>query len=241
MALNTFGNNPNPTGTQLDQNFAALANVSLIATVISGTNTLALAVLTTGPSIPAYTNFITFTGVAAASNTGAVTAQVGSLAALNVYKDTSAGPVALTGGEIRQNCTIGLRYDSSLNAGAGGFHLIAQTALSGGTVSGVLNAASGLQVGSSTSTITRLMSGTASITWTVVPANSTQQSLVALTGVAVNDSIAVGPPASVVTGSGFFGYVPAAGTVAVVAFNPTAASLTPAAGLYRVTAIGGTP
>jgi hypothetical protein len=237
----SFSNNTTPTGPQLDADLAALGNISLLPATVSGTNALTLTLLTNVPTVSAYANYMTFTGIAAATNTGATTAQVGSLSALNVYKDTAGGPVVLAGGEIRQNCTFALRYDSALNSGAGGFHLIAQTALAGGTVSQVVNFAGGLQVGSSISTISRLMSNNVSLAWGVVGAQATSQLTVTLTGCAVNDSIAVGPPNSIVPGTHFYGYVPVAGSVILVAANITAGTLTPVSGFYRVTAIGGTP
>jgi hypothetical protein len=65
-----------------------------------------------------------FTGIAAATNTSAVTAQVSGISGTpNVYKDTISGPVLLSGGEIIGLCAFGLFYDQALNAGAGGFHL----------------------------------------------------------------------------------------------------------------------
>jgi hypothetical protein len=107
----------------LDDNFAALGALTAIPSVITGTNTLAVAPLATTPTISAYGNYQAFSGVAAGTNTGAVTAQVSGLGALSVYKDTISGPVALAGGEIVTGNLVVLTYDSSLNAGAGGFHL----------------------------------------------------------------------------------------------------------------------
>jgi hypothetical protein len=241
MALPTlFANNTAPTGPQLDADLAALGALTLLPGTITGTNTLTLTLLTNVPTISAYANYMTFTGIAAATNTGATTVQVGSLAALNVYKDTAAGPVVLSGGEIRANCTISLRYDSALNSGSGGFHLISQTAPAGGTVSELVNFSAGIEVGSTTSTITRFFSRLATINWAVVAAQGANTSLVA-SGNSINDSIVVGPPASVVPGTAFFAYSAAAGTIAVVAMNITAGTLTPFNGVYRLTTIGGTP
>jgi hypothetical protein len=62
--------------------------------------------------------------VAVASNSGATTARVGSLAVLPVYKDKSGGPTALAGGEIIIHNFVTLIYDAALNSGGGGFHLM---------------------------------------------------------------------------------------------------------------------
>ena len=78
------------------------------------------------PSVPSYANYAVFSGVAAATNTGGTTVAVNSLSALTVYKDTVAGPVALSGGEIVAGNVLYLIYDSALNTGAGGFHLNSQ-------------------------------------------------------------------------------------------------------------------
>lgn len=236
-----FSNNTSPTGPQLDACLAALGNITLLPGTAAGTNAITLTLLTNVPTISAYANYMTFTGIAAATNTSAATAQVGSLAALNIYKDTPGGPVVLSGGEIRQNCTFALRYDSALNSGSGGFHLIAQTALSGGTVSQIVNFAGGIQFGTATdSTIARILSNNISLTWGVIASLGTAQNTITLGGVAVNDTVSVGPPATVVPGVFFFGYVAAASTVVVVANNFTAGTLTPPSGFYRVATIGGT-
>lgn len=238
----SFSNNTSPTGPQLDADLAALGNITLLPGTVAGTNAITLTLLSNVPTISAYANYMTFTGIAANTNTGATTVQVGALAVLNVYKDTRGGPVALTGGEIQSGCTFALRYDSALNSGSGGFHLIAQTALSGGTVSQIVNFAGGIQFGTATdSTIARILSNNISLTWSALIPGTTGSNTITLTGVAVNDAISVGPPASVVPGTFFYGYVSAAGTVVVVANNYTPAStLTPVAGFYRVAAIGGT-
>ena len=55
-----------------------------------------------------------------ASNTGAFTLNPSALGAIAVYKDTSAGPVPLSGGEIVAGNTVQLIYDTSLS----GFHLV---------------------------------------------------------------------------------------------------------------------
>ena len=118
-----FANVTSATGTQLDANNAALAALTPIPCTVAGSNTLTLTPSTAAPSVAGYANYGIFSAVAISANTGAVTAQVSSLAALNVYKDTAGGPVLLSGGEIRVGNLLVLTYDSALAAGAGGFHL----------------------------------------------------------------------------------------------------------------------
>ncbi|HEV2225076.1 MAG TPA: hypothetical protein VGR84_18940 [Candidatus Acidoferrales bacterium] len=105
-----------------DQQFAALALCTIIPCTVTGANTLTMAPLSGTPT-PVYNDLAAFSGIAASTNTGAVTAAVGGLAALPVYLDTSSGPVALSGGEIAADNAIFLMYDATLNSGGGGFHL----------------------------------------------------------------------------------------------------------------------
>jgi len=140
MALpNTFATKTAATGLQLDENFNALGVLVPIPCVVAGTNTVTMTPATTNtPTVLAYSNYRLFSGVVATSNTGAVTIQVGSLAALNAYKDSPAGPIALSGGELRAGNAFTAEYDSALNSGVGGFHIWSTTVLSGGTISGSL-------------------------------------------------------------------------------------------------------
>lgn len=118
-----FASLTSATGAMLDGNFAALGAISPIPCAVSGTNALTLTPALAAPTVVAYANYGLFSGVAVANSSTSVTAQVGVMAPLAVFKDTAAGPAALTGGEIRAGNVVGLLYDSSLAAGAGGFHL----------------------------------------------------------------------------------------------------------------------
>ena len=122
---NSFSTVTQAQGSWLDENFAALGAITPIPCTVTGTNTLTLTPLANAPSITAYSALQLYCCVAAHTNTGATTAGVGSLAGLSVYKDTSAGPAALAGGEIVIGNFVALAYDAALNAGAGGFHLVA--------------------------------------------------------------------------------------------------------------------
>ena len=96
----TFAALTTATGQQLDNNFSALGALTPIPCSVSGTNAITMVTALNTPSVPSYANYAVFSGVAAATNTGGTTVAVNSLSALTVYKDTVAGPVALSGGEI---------------------------------------------------------------------------------------------------------------------------------------------
>ncbi len=142
----TFGPLTGPIPlTDLDLNFAAVGALTIIGCGVTGTNAISMAPHTNAPVVSAYANYMVFSGIAAADNTGAVTAGIGSLSSLPVYKDSPTGPVLLTGGEIQQGNLFTLTYDSALTAGGGwhvqtGINSSAGTFLSlgGGTLTGPL-------------------------------------------------------------------------------------------------------
>lgn len=190
---------------------------------LAGTNTITGTQQTSGSgslattiAITAYQNGMQFCGIAVQTNTGATTFQVGALAALNVYKPSASGPVALAGGEIVQNCALTLYYDSTLNAGAGGFHLIsALTAVLGMTIlPAFVRASVGIQIGASTQpTLTALNNGSATLAFTSIVPGDTQEKLFSMTGVSLSDRIAWNFPQPVSSGLVLTGYVVAANTV----------------------------
>lgn len=112
------------TGQELDNNFNALGVLTVLPCTVTGTNALTMSLLINTPTISVYSNYLVFSAISAASNTGAVTASVGGLPALSVFRDTPGGPVALLGSEIVIHNAFLLLYDSALSSGAGGFHLI---------------------------------------------------------------------------------------------------------------------
>lgn len=126
MAWITFAALTTVPLSDLDENFTQLAVQSVNPCAVAGTNTLTLTLLSPSnqPPVAAYADYLALSAVAALTNTGAVTAQLGSLAALPVYKDTNSGPAALVGGEIVAGNLFILVYDAALNSGAGGFHLV---------------------------------------------------------------------------------------------------------------------
>lgn len=120
------GFNPSTTATlpQLDGNFNILSALVPIPCTVGGLgNDLVLTSTTGAAALTSYANYMQFIGVVVAANTGPMTARVGSLAVLGIYKDTAAGPVALTGAEIKVGNIFILIYDSALASGAGGFHI----------------------------------------------------------------------------------------------------------------------
>ncbi len=248
-SLTQFANSPGPDQlAALDNNFVTLSVADPISCVIAGTNTLTLtqnaAGLVPSTTIAAYSQNLLFTGIATATNTNAVTAAAGSLPALNVYKDSSAGPVLLSGNEIILNNAISLLYDGALNSGAGGFHLISSTA----SVSTAISPTS-VQIDGQ-STLTNLLSGTASLTFTATPGWTAQDQTFTLTGLppavpAVGDFVQISPPSLAAAGVVFQGMVTALGSLSSVASvatvnvrlnNAASASLASNSGIYRYVA-----
>jgi hypothetical protein len=258
-SITQFENNLANSLVALDNNFTTFGALVPIPCAISGTNTLTLAQNATGlvptPTIQGYSSNMLFTGMAAGSNTGPVQAQVGSLGLLNVYKDTLAGPVLLTGGppEIVGGNAISLFYDPALNAGAGGFHLTSSTANTTVVASQVTTAA--LTVGNST--LTNLLSGNSpTLTFTATPGWSSQDQSFSITAAlasalpAVGDFVQVNPPSlgttgvdyrAFVSGVGSLSSVASAATIAIRLINSASATLASNSGVYRYVAQRYTP
>lgn len=121
-----FGNSLTNTLSSLDTNFAAVGQMGVLPCTITGTNAITLTPNANTPTVGSYSNYQCFSGIIANTNTGATTAQVGALAAKKVYLDAQGGPVQASGGElVAQNYAI-FAYDSALDSGNGGFHVIGQ-------------------------------------------------------------------------------------------------------------------
>ena len=120
----TFGNLTSAAFSQIDQNCAALGAICVIPCSVAGTNTITMTPLANTPTVASYQQTGIFVGVAAGTNTTAVTMTVGAIGTYNVYRDTFTAPTALVGGEIQAGSLILMAYDSALNTGAGGWHLI---------------------------------------------------------------------------------------------------------------------
>ena len=132
--ITLFASNTSPTGPQLDNNFLAYAAFGNIPCTVAGTNTLVLTPKANTPVLTQLTNYIQFSGIFAVTNTGAMTIQYGAFTPLNVYKDSPVGPVVLSGGECVAGNAFSARYDSTLNANTGGYHINTSTAFTGGTI-----------------------------------------------------------------------------------------------------------
>lgn len=110
--------------SDLDTMFNAAGALTVIPCSVTGTNALSLTPLADTPTIGGYFNYQLFSGVCAGANTGAATAAVGGLGALNIYKDVGSGPAVLSGGELQTGNAFILMFDSAV--GAGGYHLFTQ-------------------------------------------------------------------------------------------------------------------
>lgn len=251
FSLTQFQNAPGPDQlSALDNNFTTVSAQAPIPCSVSGTNTLTL-IQNAGSVVPsavisAYTANMVFSGIAVGTNTGPVTATVGSVGALNVYKDTIIGPLPLTGLEIITGCAFSLQYDPALNSGAGGFHLISSTAIYNTRINALsltINAGS---------TITNLLSGNSpTLTFTATPGWSSQDQTFTLTGLppsvpAPGDFVQVVAPSLSANGVVFQGQVTALGSLSSVAsvatvnirlINAASASLASNSGIYRWSAM----
>lgn len=183
-----FASLSSPTMNQLDLNFNALGALTPIPCAVAGTNALTLTPAANTPAVAAYANYMQFTGIAAATSTGLMTAQVGALAALNVYADSSSGVAQATTGQVVLNTAFTLMYDSTLNAGAGGFHLLSAVAvgsflpLAGGTLTGALKGTSITLTGA----LTAASASGATLTGTSFVSAPTISSASLFSGVAMN-------------------------------------------------------
>ena len=249
------------TTPQLDANFLAVSQLLNIPCTVSGTNTLTLTSTAGTSTLAGYANYMNLDCVAAASNSGGVTANFNGFGPLNVYKDTPQGPQLLTGGEIVQNCQFVLIYDSTLNSSAGGFHLfgggnvlagqaISVASITAATASlsivneGNVNAASlslgSMQIGASIlNAVVRMYSTLASISFGVIVPGASAQATVSFAGCQVLDNVIVGLPAAPNASVSYLGFVPAAGSVVVRASNNApAATVSLSLVTFRVTDIG---
>ena len=254
MTWTTFGALTNPTLPELDANLAVLSMLNPIPVTVAGTNALTLTSTAGATAISAYQNYMTFIGIAAnTNNTGVTAAVVGiqSGAFLNIYKDSLSGPVLLTGGELVQSCAFTLRYDSTLNANAGGFHLVDSGAglftgqtfsisainVASASISGVLSVASVSFAGGDA--VTRFTSTLASVTIPIVPQTAFSQVTISFAGCQINDNIFLGAPSLPASNIAISGFVSAAGSVVMrVANLTTNATVTLGSIAVRVTNLG---
>ena len=240
--ITLFANNAAPTGPELDGNFTSYTPLTTIPCVVSGTNAITLTPLSGSaaatPSITAYQNYMQFSGVVAISNSAATTVRVGSLAALPAYKDTALGPVALSGAELIAGCAFTVMYDSALNSGNGGWHVYTGPNTVGATLTVTELIATKLLVGSSTASVTRILTGLGTLSFSITPANSTQDQTFAVTGAQAGDAVQIGWLTSPPAGVGFSGFMAAAGTVSLRLTNPSTVTIGAASVTVRAAVTG---
>jgi len=104
---------------------------------------------------------------------------------------------------------------STLNSGAGGFHLVGPIA-----------------------STTRNHTTTASIGLAALLPQTGTTATILLAGTSIGDIVTIGFPSLVSVGLAWGGYVNNAGTVTLNAFNMGSGTITPNAGTYRVAAVG---
>ncbi len=253
-SLTQFQNSSSNPLAALDNNVVTLSGAAPIACTVAGTNTLTLTQngvgLVPSSTLAVYTKQQLFTGIASATNTASVKATIGTLGALNVYKDTPSGPTLLSGGEIIINNAFSLLYDPALNSGLGGFHLTTSTAISSAAIT-----PSAIQINGGATLTNRLSGNSPTLTFTVTPGWSSQDVTFTLTGLppavpAPGDFIQVVPPSIAATGVGYQAMVTALGslssvasvaTIAVRLINSASASLASNSGVYRYLATRAVP
>lgn len=124
MALpHSFGNETNPIMSELDDNFAALGNISYVPCIASGTNSITLTPQANTPAVNGYSQLQGFAFLAAQTNSGSVQLRVNALTILSCFKLTALGPAALAAGDIRATGYYVAIYDANLSSGSGGFHV----------------------------------------------------------------------------------------------------------------------
>lgn len=250
-SITQFQNNATNSLVALDNNFATASAQAQIPCTVSGGNSITMTQSGVGvvPSV-AITGYVTgmvFSGIAAITNTGNVQARVGSLPLLNVVKDYINGVLVLTGGEIVVGNAFSLVYDQALVSGAGGFHLVSTTAITREPIN-----PSTIQVGVAPgSTLTNLMSGSVSMSFTATPGWSSQDQTFTVVGAvptipALGDFMMVNPPSLAATGVDFNIMVTAVGsvssvssvaTIAIRLQNSASAAIAGNSGVYRYAAI----
>ena len=129
--------------------------------------------------------------------------------------------------------TINVGFRGSLPSGTGNWNLYMDGSAPN-YFAGRTDCAGGVSVGGG-STISKILTATASLDFPSVAAASSQDLTITVTGAAVNDSVALGLPATPTAGIVFSAFVSAANTVKVRATNITASAIDPAAFTARVT------
>lgn len=143
----------------------------------------------------------------------------------------SGGILSVLGGSLGASLTSTALLGNSLSITAQ--NITAQT-LSISSVASVTK----LFVGASASSLTRMINGQGTLTYTITPANAVQDQTFTIAGIQTTDSLQLGLPASIPAGAGFTGFIAANGTVSLRLVNPTAATLGAATLTVKATAMG---
>lgn len=125
-----------------DQSFADVGNLGVIPCTAVGTNAIVLTPIAAAyaPSITTPQQLQSFSFVAAGNSTGSITIQVGTTAALKLYKED--GVTQAASGDLVSGVLYGIFYNSALNGAAGGFQIafpvtsVINPVISGATISG---------------------------------------------------------------------------------------------------------
>jgi hypothetical protein len=162
---------------------------------------------------------------------------------------TNAGGVAITPKSGQPTTITGTTNIVGATAITGATTITGATSVTGAAavsstlgVTGITTATGGLSVGSGNGTLLRLTSGTASLDFTALAANSCETLTIAVTNATTGSSVSLGIPDALADIDGatesttFFGWVSANGTVSVRRCNVTAvATADPAAAVVRAT------
>lgn len=120
----TYANLTTAQMSSLDTMFQAVGLLGAVPCTVAGANTLTLSPNANTPVVSVLANYTLFSGVVVTTNTAAVSVAIGGLTALPLYKDTPAGPANLIAGDLVASDFLLIAYDSALNSGNGGFHLL---------------------------------------------------------------------------------------------------------------------
>src|SRR5258708_19337891 len=143
MAFTTiFANLPGSPATNpaslLDSAFNRVGQIAVVPCDVTGTNTLTLTPQANTPPITAYTNHTpVFSSIIGNISTGLVTAQIGSLPLLPVFKPDGVTECSVN--DLRAGRLLQLVYESTLSGGTGGFIFLgAPAAITSGAISGAV-------------------------------------------------------------------------------------------------------
>jgi hypothetical protein len=119
-----------------DQSLADMGNIAVLPCTAAGVNAVVLTQTASSfsPTIIAYQQGQTFSFAAAGNSTGSVTIQVGTLAAVKLYK--TDGITQAASGDLVSGVQYFISFNTTLNSNAGGFQIIAPTGGGGTVISG---------------------------------------------------------------------------------------------------------